>query len=407
MKLKRFTVLIVVFSLLLSGCGRPDDPRQDAGFGQDIFSDDMLKNKDTARGDFRRAVWVSYLDIVPMMSPEKVTFENNIDSMLNNLATISVTDIFFQVRAFGDSIYPSAVYPSAAETLYNMSDSFDYLDIVLQKCRARGVRLHAWINPYRLHGSKGAVYQAFVDSLDAQDYYAVVPTDTGRTLNPASGVAQKLVADGVKEILDNYDIDGIHLDDYFYPTTDEAFDTHYYAAYLSGGGTMELAEWRRNNVTTVIKQLFDAVKVKSAGIEFGIAPDASISRNMQQHYLDVELMCRNEGYLDYICPQVYFGYQNTNMPFLSTVTEWSEYTTECDIMVGLSFYKVGTADTNAGSGSGEWLNNSDIISRQYLDTLEITDCLGVAFYRYDSIFNPDSDVMSNAVSEYENLKNVI
>ena len=170
---------------------------------------------------------------------------------------------------------------------------------------------------------------------------------------------------------------------------------------------MDLSEWRRYNVTTVIKQMHDAVKGKSGDIEFGIAPDASITRNMQQHYLDVELFCKNEGYIDYICPQVYFGYENSAMPFLPTIARWSAYASACDLMVGLSFYKVGTSDANAGGGSSEWLHNSNIISRQYLDSLEITNCLGVAFYRYASIFVPDSQTISNVQNEYENLRSVI
>ena len=403
LKVKRIFVLVLILSMaLVQGCGGAQQPGPEGG--QDTFSSGDMEYRRDLNMQCVRAVWVSYLDIAPMMSTDKQVFEKNIDTMLDNLAAISTTDIYFQVRAFSDSFCKSNVYPSAGETIYKMSDEFDYFEIVVERCHSRGVKVHAWINPYRLHSSDGAVYRAFVDKLIADDGDSVEATDAGRALNPASEAAQKLVEDGVREILDNYDVDGIHLDDYFYPTTDEGFDSTYYKKYLDGGGTQGLAEWRRGNVTALVKRLYTAVKAKSPDIEFGISPDASVDRNMEKHYLDVELMCTTPGYIDYICPQIYFGYENQSMPFLRTAARWSELCTSCRLVVGLGFYKVGTIDPYAGSGTGEWAGSSDIISRQYLDSLEITNCDGVAFYRYGSIFDPVESVAALVQTELDNLK---
>jgi uncharacterized lipoprotein YddW (UPF0748 family) len=406
MRFKKAAAVMAACSMLLGSCGVLSGGDGAAGMGQDMFSGDALIYRREARGDFMRAVWVSYLDIQPMMSRDRQSFAESVEVMLDNMQSISITDIFFQVRAFGDSIYPSAVFPSAGETIYDMSGGFDYLKLVVDAAHSRGIKLHAWINPYRLRSVEGGEYGNFLEGLLAMDENCVTQTENGISLNPASGVAQKLVIDGVRELL-NYNIDGIHLDDYFYPATAEEFDAVYYAQYAASGGEMPLDEWRRANVTALIEGIYAAVKAAGPGIQLGIAPDASIERNMRQHYLDVELFCKDGGYLDYICPQIYFGYENQTMPFLETVSMWMEYSPACRVVVGLSFYKAGTEDKNAGSGSGEWLENHDIISRQYLDTLRIENCGGVAFFRYGSIFAPDDETEAMAGLELRNLRQVI
>lgn len=407
MKRSRISVLFLVVVLLLGGCGLLSEKQEEAGTGQDSFSDTLFSYRRESNKNFTRAVWVSYLDIVPLMAENQAQFENNIETMFKDLATISTTDVYFQVRAFGDSFYPSSVYPSANETIYNMSSEFDYFKIVVDKAHAHNMELHAWINPYRLHASTSEIYQVFIDGLTNQDYESVQRTADGRTLNPASAVAQQLVLDGVQELVDNYAIDGIHLDDYFYPTTEPFIDEIEYQAYAEGGGTDSLEVWRRGNVTKLVKGIYDIAKAKRETIQVGIAPDASIDRDMQNHYVDVKLFCQTTGYIDYICPQIYFGYQNETMPFLQTVSDWAALATNCQLIVGLSFYKVGTTDANAGAGSNEWLENDDIISRQYLDSLAVTNCAGVAFYRYSSIFNPDAAMFAQAQRERENLQQII
>ena len=406
MKIRGWAAVTALVCLLSSCAGT--GAATDGQTGQDRFSEQNLAYRKESGRAFSRAVWVSYLDLMPLITADRSGFESQIDAMLDNLATISATDLFFQVRAFGDSLYPSSVYPSASHTVYaNLSGSFDYFQIVLEKAHARGIRVHAWVNLYRLHSSQSANYQSFVDGLKQQDANAVASVGERRVLNPASEAVRRLIMNGITELLDYYDIDGIHLDDYFYQTTDAAYDEAYYTAYRGGGGDQTREDWRRGNITGIIRQIHDAVKAKNPDIEFGISPNASVERNYSQYYLDVELLCREPGIIDYICPQIYFGYQNQSMPFLPTVSSWAGIATGCRLMVGLSYYKVGANDGYAGTGGSEWLESFDIISRQYLDSIEISNCSGVAFFRYGSIFQPSEEVATFAGLELYNLRQAI
>ena len=117
-----------------------------------------------------------------------------------------------------------------------------------------------------------------------------------------------MVVQGVTEIVQNYDVDGIQFDDYFYPTTDEAFDTESYARY---GGGQDLAEWRRANVNTLVQKVYAAVKAVKPEAVFGISPQGNNDNNYSQQYSDVALWLSTPGYVDYIMPQVYWGYNYT------------------------------------------------------------------------------------------------
>lgn len=404
---KKGLAALVAFVLLLVGCAGTGAGDDSIG-GQDRFSTEAFSYRKENNRAFMRAVWVSYLDIEPLITADSAGFAAKIDAMLDDLATISTTDLFFQVRAFGDSLYPSSVYPPASSTIYaNLSGGFDYLQIVLEKAHARGIRVHAWVNLYRLHTSQNTAYQAFIDELNGKDSNAVSIVDNKRFLNPASETARALILSGIQELLARYDVDGIHVDDYFYPATDTAYDEHYFTLYCNSGGNKSREVWRRDNITETIRQIYAAVKAKSAAIEFGISPDASIERNFNRHYLDIELLCQEPGYIDYVCPQVYFGYQNQSMPFLSTASRWAALATGCKLIIGLSYYKVGANDVYAGSGGSEWLESFDIMSRQYLDSVEISNCNGVAFFRYSSIFQPADAVATFAALELYNLRQAI
>lgn len=397
-----FTAVVVMF-VLFSGCSI----RQEAtgAGGDDPFSAVVFKSSAADIYGPRRFVWISYLDIAPLICTEEKTFRLNAEEMADNMASLQITDAFVQVRAFGDAVYPSDVFPSAACTTYPvLSEEFDAFSILLESMHAKGIRVHAWINPYRLHATQTQEYVTFTDALLAQDEVAVIRWGDGVYLNPASSIAKQTVIDGVREILENYPVDGIHFDDYFYPTTEAAFDDTSYANYVAEGGDMSLADFRRFHVSDLVSSIYTAVKQKDITLEFGVSPEASLSRNLDKHYANVQLWGASEGYVDYFCPQIYFGYENESMPFSETVSAWSEVCKSCDLIVGLGFYKVGTEDSYAGSGSQEWRQSFDIIARQHEEALQQANCSGVAFYRYASLFSPPEDTAAYVSLELYNLK---
>lgn len=369
---------------------------------------EVLAQNEVKSEEFRRFIWISYLDLADIITSDKTEFIKNIDQMAQNLEKLKVTDVFLQVRQFGDAIYPSNYFVSAGNTVYSSyNNDIDYLQLILERLHKDGVRVHAWINPYRLKANGNEVITDFTAALTDKDVLSVVEYEDTLTLNPASEEVKKLVISGVEELLSGYDIDGIHFDDYFYPTTAEGYDENTYARFLENGGMMSLSDFRRDNVSRLVSDVYEKVKAKDESIEFGISPDASIERDFNSHYANVELWCNTKGYIDYICPQIYFGFENEYLPFSSTLNEWSSLCGSCDLIVGLSFYKTGGEDIYAGSGSGEWTKSFDIISRQYSECTEISNCKGAALYRYNSIFEPSEETASFASVEMYNLIKVI
>ncbi|MEA4912607.1 MAG: family 10 glycosylhydrolase [Oscillospiraceae bacterium] len=379
--------------------------------GEDGFGFALLGEKQAetqASETFKRCVWVSYLDLQQILSDDAAQLQTNIAAMCDNLQKINATDVFLQVRAFGDSLYPSALFPNAGRTVYSVYNAdIDYLSAFCAQLHERNIAVHAWVNPYRLSAAGDEEYARFVDAIKEKDRLAVIEYEDTRTLNPANKTAQELILSGVRELLDNYDVDGIHFDDYFYPTTDAAYDENTYAAFLADGGTMSLEDFRRTAVSELLAAVWAAVREKNEALLFGVSPDANIDRDYSSHYANVALWCGSEGYVDYVSPQIYFGFENESMPFAATLSQWESICTACDLIPGLSFYKAGTEDLFAGTGSVEWQQNFDIIAGQYAQCRASDKCKGISLYRYNSLFLPAQETASYAGLELYNLQKEI
>ena len=182
-------------------------------------------------------------------------------------------------------------------------------------------------------------------------------------LDPAYPETVELIESSVREILGNYDVDGVHIDDYFYPTTDPEFDREAFEV----SGSTDLAQWRMDNVNRFVKAMYDAVKNADERLVFGISPQGNIDADYNSQYADVRRWGSEEGYCDYIIPQIYFGFENENSPFLPTLKQWEELVDDSivSLIIGLAAYKLGREDKWAGdAGELEWINDPDIIRKQ-------------------------------------------
>ena len=146
----------------------------------------------------------------------------------------------------------------------------------------------------------------------------LIITGSGIYYNPSSKRAQKIIIDGVREIVKNYNISAIHMDDYFYPTVDEGIDVDLYTNYRNEGGELSLDDWRRENVNTFISGLYSSVKSIKQDVKVVISPAGDIEKNYSMLYADVLKWCSQRGYADIIMPQLYYGFKNSivflNMP---------------------------------------------------------------------------------------------
>lgn len=362
-----------------------------------------------------RAVWVNYNEISMQRQSggTKAQFTEKAKKIANDIAAAGLNTVIFHVRPFCDALYPSELFPWSAYLTGTQGQAVDYdpLQIFLDCAKAAGLSVQAWINPYRVllsrDESKLAVNNPARQYLDAGKSENLLLTENGIYLNPASSEAQALIINGVREIIKNYDVDAIHMDDYFYPTTDPAVDSVQYSAYQAAGGTLSLGDWRRENVSVFVSGLYAAIKAINPEVQLVISPGGNIQHNYNNLYADVARWAREPGFCDVLMPQLYYGFLNENLPFEATAREWVSLVTAPNVKLcfGLAFYKSGKEDQYAESGSREWMEYSDIIARQIAFCRTLSPYHGFALYTYSSVFSDSRAAQPQ--KEWENLQNLL
>ena len=353
----------------------------------------------------KRAIWISYLELNTMLKGgTKSSFANNFKTACDNAKELGLDTLIVHVRPFSDALYKSEYFPwSHIINGYQGADpGFDPLEEMVKIAHDRGLKIEAWINPYRIRTSNLTLSEDNPAVKWASSDY-VVSVGNNKYYNPAYEEVQNLIVKGVEEIVRNYDVDGIHFDDYFYPDPDEDFDK---LAYQTLGNAQSLGDFRRNNVTNLIRKVYNAIKTIDSTVVFGISPQGNNTINYNQQYVDVETII-NHGYIDYVCPQIYYGFEHSLSPFDKTVQQWSTYVkgTNVKLYVGMAAYKIGNVDNWAGSGKNEWLTTTDILKRQVIVTRENKECNGFFLYTYSSFFSPN--LSEQMQTEIQNLKSIL
>ena len=214
-------------------------PRRAAGADEPAAPTPAATAQPAAAAPYR-AVWVSYLEWQQVDFSTQAAFAADVEAMLDDIAGLGATVVLAQVRPFGDALYPSAYFPFShiCTGTQGQDPGFDPLAVMIAAAHARGLQLEAWINPYRLQAN-GTPAELCAQSPALLHPNWVKHTATGLYLDPASIKVQQYLADSIRELCTNYAIDGIHFDDYFYPTTAPDFDADSYAA---SGSTISLAD---------------------------------------------------------------------------------------------------------------------------------------------------------------------
>ncbi|MBR4799400.1 MAG: family 10 glycosylhydrolase [Clostridia bacterium] len=346
-----------------------------------------------------RGVWVSQFDMHPVYRTgsrqrDEEDYRRLVDIMLDNLVRDGFNAVFLQVRPNGDSMYESEIYPCSKYVAgsYGGKIEYDAVRIFLELAKARGLAVHAWINPYRL--CTIADMEEYTGNCVLKEWHS----EPGRRikkgedgllyLDPSYPEATALIAAGADEILQKYGFDGIHIDDYFYPTEFEFDDSFEFAQ----SGYSDLGDFRRENVNRTVKALYDTAH--KHGKIFGIAPSGNIYSLENGWYADIYRWCGEIGYADYIMPQLYFGFNNLCCPFETVLADWCDATRGgAKLYVGLSVAKCaagseGKPDIYAGeAGKYEWRDSKDIIARS-LEAVKRSDARGFCLFCYSSLYDP-------------------
>lgn len=359
-----------------------------------------------------RAMWISYKEWETMDFSSEAAFTEQAAQLMANSAELGMNRVLVQVRPFADAIYPSELFPwsDLCTGTQGQDPGYDPLAILVEQAHSAGLAIEAWVNPYRvrLNASYPAGELAADNPAIAHPEWAK-EVNGGIYLDPANPDVQAYIADGVQEILDNYAVDGIHFDDYFYPTTEESFDE---AEYAASGTDLSLADWRRENVNSLVSLVYRTVKESSPTAVFGISPQGNPDNNYNGQYSDVGLWMSTPGYLDYVMPQIYWGFGYTlksgsdRFAFENIVAEWAAMPRADSVALcaGLGAYRIGDGDGGSNENStSQWQTGCNLASQ--VEGLRGAGLDGYALYRYASLF--DNAAWSDlAAQECEALRQV-
>lgn len=392
-KIKFITIWFIIVSLILTS---------PAGL---VFA------KEANDEDEFKAVWISYLEFEsrlkdPVTGKNGFTeerFQKMIDEMFDNVVDLNMNAVVVHVRPFGDAMYPSEYFPWSKyiSGTQGKDPGFDPLAYMVEAAHERDLEFHAWINPYRVTSgttnidslSKDNQARKWRTNKSTKDDRYVLSFDGSLYYNPSVMWVQSLIRDGIEEIVKNYDVDGIHFDDYFYPTLGtnykKNFDYKEYNEYTDWCKENDIKiksieNWRRENVNRLIKKVYATIKEINETVEFGISPGGFLDYLLMKdrYYCDINTWLSTPGYVDYIAPQLYWSFDHKTFPYDKTLNNWLKLRTNKDVKVyvGIATYRAGSTLEKA------WKNDPELLKKQVEYGRE-SGVDGFLFFRYDFFYN--------------------
>lgn len=296
-----------------------------------------------------RSVWMATVWALdwPSSTSSTTAQKNEMVKYLDVLQKNNFNAVYFQVRTMSDAFYKSSYEPwsSYLTGTRGKDPGWDPLAFVVEECHKRGMECHAWVNPYRF--STGSNWSTAQDqALKSAGMLLAYTKSDGKTttiLNPGLESVRKRIVDVCKEIISNYDVDGLVFDDYFYPegipVTSSAGD---YDLWQKSGVSMTFGDWRRNNVNQMVADVYKMVQQQKPYVRFGISPAGAACTSAAvaaKHGIDRcpvasdwqydgifsdPVAWLEAGTIDYISPQLYWKTNHKTNPF-GPMTKWWSY----------------------------------------------------------------------------------
>lgn len=366
---------------------------------------DAQTEQTTASTDEYKAFWFSYYDYTAYRAKYKkrnaTTFKKYFTQAVKKGKSLGMNCIIVHVRPFGDAMYKSKYFPwsKCISGKQGKNPGYDPLKIMTQVAHANGMKIEAWINPYRV-ASGSTNYKKLSTKNPARKWHNkkktrrnVLAYKGSLYYNPAKAQVRNLIVNGVKEIVENYDVDGIHMDDYFYPAfsssnVNSAFDAKEYRASTMAKGKKSIVKFRRNQVNMLVKAIHSAVKSIDPSVTFGISPAGNIDNltSRYSYYVDINKWLNSSDYVDYICPQIYWGFKHPYAKFDRVTNRWMNVakSKKVKVYIGIAVYRAGH---NIGAGSAErreWRSDANILKKQ-VQYARKKGCDGFAFFDYQDL----------------------
>ena len=394
-----------------------------------------------------RATWVTSYAGNFSPSSNEANMKATLTNILNLLESFNMNCMIFHIRATNDAYYKTDLAPiKSSYGTYETFEQWDYLEWLISECHKRGIEFHAWLNPYRIKATgysssatPETVAQAYVDypknaASNPDNILMTYRSDGshGAILNPCKEEVQDYIVDVCLEVMENYDVDAIHFDDYFYAQMSEGVsvlkepDQDDYLEYINGSNPEKYSatsandkkQWRRDNIDKFIYKLHNAMtdfnKTNKKAVQLGISPtgiyrngNGSVSSGSntagQEHYSSY-LFCDtmnwvNNEWIDYIMPQSYWAFTHSVAGYADVMDWWDKAVDgkNVNLYSGLGLYM------SVSGGNYSWGVQPYEISNQILYTTKLKNVKGVSFYSYSSMASVNS---SSSYIAYKGLMRV-
>jgi uncharacterized lipoprotein YddW (UPF0748 family) len=345
-----------------------------------------------------RGLWVATVGNIDWPSASSLSVaaqQAELIAILNLAQSTGLNAVVLQVRAAGDALYPSALEPWARSLTgtQGVDPTWDPLSFAVREAHARGLELHAWFNPFRAANLSDTLRLAPLHFAQRR------PELTRRYctqlwFDPGEDPVQEQALAVIRDVVTRYDVDAVHLDDFFYPYPDSRCpsldfpDSTTYRRYQTGGGTLARADWRRANVNRFVERLYTEVHQQRSHVRVGISPfgiwrpgnpagivglDAYGSI-----YADSRFWLQ-QGWVDYFAPQLYWSIASTGQNFSALLGWWEQQNTrQRHLWPGLASYRV--ADGSASAYTATEIAQQIGLSRQ-----RTTSSIGTLLYNTTSV----------------------
>lgn len=389
-----------------------------------------------------RAVWVATVANIDWPSKRDLTSKaqrEEMRTMLDQLAKSNINAIVLQIRPTADAFYPSALEPWSnwltGKQGVKPNPYYDPLQFIIEEAHKRCIEVHVWLNPYRVTNSDNT-------NMLSKDHLYYKNRDifvkyAGKTyFDPGYDETRAFLNRVVEDVVERYDIDAIHFDDYFYPYREgnlEFPDEASFSKNPRGYAPSQKSDWRRNNVNMVIAELQQTIKSLKPWVEFGVSPfgvwrndnvdpKGSATRAGVQNYDDLYadiLKWLKEGNIDYVAPQLYWEIGKKVADYEILAKWWSENSFGKNLYTGLYNSQLGNAEANQA-----WRNGNEIVRQLNMNKrfpqidgavyfsaktfvknkLGLNDSLQNNFYKYPAICPINRNINGEASAQPQNLR---
>lgn len=381
-----------------------------------------------------RGVWVSNVANIDTPKGKSIDeYKVYLQKMIENMASYKINTMIFQVRPNNDAYYESALNPWSRYITgtEGKNPGFDVLKYVIDEAKKYNIKVHAWMNPYRVSSASltqlNMTKEEYLNTLDELNFakrhpeHTILDGDQKIILSPSHPEVIDFVAKTIMEVVDNYDVEGVHIDDYFYPYAKIPEEKEYedYLAYRENE-SQSFDDFRRMNVDKMIKRIHDELKKlfskNGKKVLFGISPFAIYRTHSSiveggwdkgSYNAPGALQCYSalysdvykwmeEKWIDYVVPQVYFSFERKDVTYHDLTKWWS---TRCEetgttLYIGMGLYQMGSNEV--------WQNPKEIVN-QLAFNQNFVNVKGTIFFTYRDLVKGQNDIKDQALDEIKKI----